>query len=70
MAGRIVYLKHLQSGVRMKSGWAEARGQGEVSHYDPRDTADWQLTSSEAREADASNEFAFDFRVYERTDRS
>jgi len=31
------------------------------------DTADWQLTSSEAREADASNEFAIDFRVYERT---
>jgi len=30
------------------------------------DTADWQLIGSEAREADASNEFAFDFRVYER----
>ncbi|MDX1450552.1 MAG: phosphatidylserine decarboxylase, partial [Acidimicrobiia bacterium] len=43
VAGKIVYLKHLRSGVRMKSGWAEKRGQGEVSHYDPRDTADWQF---------------------------
>jgi len=31
------------------------------------DTADWKLIGSEAREADASNEFAFDFRIYERT---
>ena len=34
------------------------------------DAADWQLIGSEARVADASNEFAFDFRVYERTVRS
>jgi hypothetical protein len=27
----------------MKAGWAVARGQNEVSHYDPRDTADWQF---------------------------
>jgi len=43
VAGTIVYLKHLRSGVRMKSGWIEALGQGEVSRYDPRDTADWQF---------------------------
>ena len=43
VSGRIVYLKHIQSGVRLKSGWIEARGEGEVSHYDPRDTADWQF---------------------------
>lgn len=43
VAGKIVYLKHLQAGVRMKSGWAEARQPGEVSHYDPQDTADWQF---------------------------
>ena len=43
VAGKIVYLKHLQSGVRMKSGWSEAIGEGEVSFYDPRDTADWQF---------------------------
>ena len=34
------------------------------------DAADWQLIDSEARPADASNEFAFDFRIYERTARS
>lgn len=43
VAGKIVYLKHLRSGVRMKSGWVEARAPGEVSAYDPRDTADWQF---------------------------
>lgn len=43
VAGKIVYLRHFQSGVRMKSGWAEARQDGEVSHYDPQDTADWQF---------------------------
>jgi phosphatidylserine decarboxylase len=43
VAGKIVYFKHLQAGVRMKSGWAEARQEGEVSHYDPQDTADWQF---------------------------
>ncbi|MDH3227658.1 MAG: phosphatidylserine decarboxylase, partial [Thermoleophilia bacterium] len=43
VAGEIVYLKHLQSAVRMKSGWVEALGEGEVSYYDPRDTADWQF---------------------------
>ncbi len=34
------------------------------------DAADWQLVSSEARVADASNDYAFDVRVYERTGRS
>ncbi len=34
------------------------------------DAADWQLVSSEARVADASNDYAFDVRVYERTERS
>ena len=43
VAGKIVYLKHIQAGVRMKSGWVQARSPGEVSYYDPRDTADWQF---------------------------
>lgn len=43
VAGKITYLNHLQSAVRMKSGWVEALGEGEVSFYDPRDTADWQF---------------------------
>ena len=34
------------------------------------DVADWQLLSSEPHAADAVNEYAFDFRVYERTVRS
>ncbi len=43
VSGKIVYLKHIQAGVRMKSGWVQALGEGEVSYYDPRDTADWQF---------------------------
>ena len=43
VAGKLVYMKHIQAGVRMKSGWVRALGEGEVSHYDPRDTADWQF---------------------------
>ena len=34
------------------------------------EATDWQLLDSEARVADASNEYAFDFKVYERTVRS
>lgn len=43
VSGKIVYLKHIQAGVRMKSGWVEGIGEGEISYYDPRDTADWQF---------------------------
>ena len=43
VAGKLVYMKHIQAGVRMKSGWVRALGEGEVSYYDPRDTADWQF---------------------------
>ena len=43
VAGEIVFLRHIQSGVRMKAGWVEPRGQGEPGYYDPRDTADWQF---------------------------
>jgi len=43
VSGKVVYLKHLQAGVRMKSGWVEALSPGEISYYDPQDTADWQF---------------------------
>ena len=44
VAGEIIYLKHLQSGVRMKSGWKAKLGPDDhPAHYDPRDTADWQF---------------------------
>lgn len=38
---QLIYMKHLQAGVRMKSGWKAPLGG--VGHYDPRDTADWQF---------------------------
>lgn len=41
VAGRLIYMKHLQSGVRMKSGWKAPLGG--IGFYDPRDTADWQF---------------------------
>lgn len=41
VAGKLIYMKHIQAGVRMKSGWkAPLGGEG---FYDPRDTADWQF---------------------------
>jgi phosphatidylserine decarboxylase len=43
VSGKLVYMKHIQAGVRMKSGWSAALAPGEVAFYDPRDTADWQF---------------------------
>ncbi len=43
VAGKLIYLRHFQSGVRMKSGWKAPIGKGEVGQYDPQDTADWQF---------------------------
>jgi phosphatidylserine decarboxylase len=43
VAGKLIYMKHLQSGVRMKSGWKAALRPGDVAYYDPQDTADWQF---------------------------
>jgi phosphatidylserine decarboxylase len=43
VAGKLIYMKHLQAGVRMKSGWKAAAKPGDVAYYDPRDTADWQF---------------------------
>lgn len=43
VSGKLVYMKHIRSGVRMKSGWKAALGPGDVAHYDPQDTADWQF---------------------------
>ncbi len=43
VSGKIVYLKHLKSGVRMKSGWKADFGEQSPGYYDPRDTADWQF---------------------------
>lgn len=39
------------------------------AHFPKVDEAEWQLISSESHEAGAGNEFAFDFRTYERTPR-
>ncbi len=41
--GKIVYMKHIQAAVRMKSGWSAALAPGEVAFYDPQDTPDWQF---------------------------
>ncbi len=43
VSGKLVYLRHFQSGVRMKSGWKAPIEPGEVGQYDPQDTADWQF---------------------------
>ncbi|QDG79055.1 phosphatidylserine decarboxylase family protein [Labrenzia sp. PHM005] len=43
VAGKLIYMKHLQSAVRLKSGWKEAVEPGGIAYYDPQDTADWQF---------------------------
>ena len=43
VSGKIIYLKHLQSGVRMKSAWKAKQSADDTAYYDPRDTADWQF---------------------------
>lgn len=43
VAGKVVYMRHIQSGTRMKSGWKPPLGVTDVGYYDPRDTPDWQF---------------------------
>jgi phosphatidylserine decarboxylase len=43
VAGEIIYLKHIQSGVRLKSAWVQAQDPADTSYYDPQDTPDWQF---------------------------
>ncbi|MEJ2425393.1 MAG: phosphatidylserine decarboxylase, partial [Candidatus Thiodiazotropha sp.] len=43
VAGEIIYLKHIQSGVRLKSAWVQAQDPADISYYDPQDTPDWQF---------------------------
>jgi len=43
VAGELVYMRHIQAAVRMKSGWAASLPSGQVGRYDPRDTPDWQF---------------------------
>lgn len=43
VAGEIVYLKHIQSGVRLKSGWVQAQESAGIPYYNPQDTPDWQF---------------------------
>ncbi|MGB5735949.1 MAG: phosphatidylserine decarboxylase [Thiohalocapsa sp.] len=43
VAGKLVYMRHLQSGVRLKSSWKPSLGADDPAHYDPRDTPDWQF---------------------------
>jgi phosphatidylserine decarboxylase len=43
VAGKLVYMRHIQSGTRMKSGWKPPLSVTDVGYYDPRDTPDWQF---------------------------
>ncbi len=43
VAGELVYMRHIQSGTRLKSGWKPALGPTDIGYYDPRDTPDWQF---------------------------
>ncbi len=43
VAGKLVYMRHIKAGTRMKSGWKPSLIPGDVAYYDPRDTPDWQF---------------------------
>jgi phosphatidylserine decarboxylase len=43
VAGTLVFMRHIQAGVRMKSGWKPALSGNDVGYYDPQDTPDWQF---------------------------
>lgn len=43
VAGRLVFMRHFKSGLRMKAGWKPALSGNDVGYYDPRDTPDWQF---------------------------
>ena len=43
VGGRIVFMRHVQSGTRMKSDWKPSLGQGDPGYYDPVDGPDWQF---------------------------
>ncbi|MCP4630637.1 MAG: hypothetical protein GY850_45060, partial [bacterium] len=43
VAGKLVYMRHLQSGTRLKSGWKPSLGKSDIAHYAPLDPPDWQF---------------------------
>ena len=43
VAGEVVYMRHIRSGTRMKSGWKPPLSPTDVGYYDPQDTPDWQF---------------------------
>lgn len=42
VSGKVVYIRYIQSGTRMKSGWSPLT-ENKIARYDPQDTADWQF---------------------------
>lgn len=43
VAGKLVFMRHIKAGTRMKSGWKPALNSKQVSYYNPQDTPDWQF---------------------------
>jgi phosphatidylserine decarboxylase len=43
VAGKLVFMRHIKAGTRMKSGWKPPLSGNDIGYYDPRDTPDWQF---------------------------
>lgn len=43
VAGRVVYMRHFQAGVRLKSNWKVKLGKDENEFYNAEDPPDWQF---------------------------
>jgi len=69
IGGSQVYELFLPKAARLYMTRVHAEIEGDA-FFPEIDGNAWQLVDSASREADGANEFAFDFRVYERTDHS
>lgn len=43
VAGRLVFMRHIRAGTRLKVDWKPPLGPKDTGYYDPRDTPDWQF---------------------------
>lgn len=69
IGGSQVYELFLPKAVRLYMTRVHTEIEGDA-FFPEIDSDTWQLVDCASHEADAANEFAFDFRIYERTDHS
>jgi len=69
IGGSDIYALFLPKSTRLYLTRVHVRIDGDA-YFPEFDEQDWQLIEAESHDADEKNQFAFDFRTYERKDRS